>query len=384
MDPVTLTILITLLVLFGGGATVSTTRTRRKARARDMRDAIRRRFKVADDLEVSLFDVFWDLGVSDFALEILGNQRLLLGDLQDLPVLEDTLADSVEVHGGYSRFIEETLETIQEFYSAHKGAGNRRQVPALAFKPRKTLPLPAVGADDAAAAQGSANLPVPYTGQHGAIVRAGFDRIDSRTVSAPLMPLSSDTTTFEVDIDTLTRVNPLEMLKSLFAGDPQRELERWWEMRTLRGLRMELDRQLSAFYAFYAEQALSNPGFYSHLYDTANRWDLEARRVDDLVERRPWKGRPWQLCADMLVAEARAVSKQLSWLSRNNVDQTIERIHEHARRGDTAMAGYLVYLNHHAFFAGRAPAYSEHMRRIDTCTYRMQEELRELNTRGVV
>ena len=82
--------------------------------------------------------------------------------------------------------------------------------------------------------------------------------------------------------------------------------------------------------------------------------------------------------------EALAVTRQLSWLARNNVDQTIERIHDHARRGDTAMAGYLVYVNHHAFFAGKGEQYSKLVSRVETATYRIQEEVRELQKRGVV
>lgn len=382
MDPVTVVILVFLFVLSGGGGAVSVARSRRAQKRRDMRDAIRQRVEVADKLEVSLFDVFWDLGVSEYALEIMGNQQLLIRDLQDLPVALDALADAVAVHGSYAAFIHETLETIQEFYDEHRRAGNRRALPGLQTRPTKTLELPAVVGDDKG--DDRSNLPVPYTGSFQPVVARNFnERISARSGGA-FAPLVTNIGGYEVDVDALTRVDPMRWIKGAIDGRFGKELERWWEMRNVRTLRDELDRMLAGFYTFYVDQVARTPGFYAQLYDTSNRWDLEARRIADLLERKSWRGKPWSMCGEAMFKEAMAVSKQLSWLARNNVDQTIGQIHDCARRGDMSMAGYLVYLNHHAFFAGRSADYSEHVRRIETSTYRLQEELRDLQQRGVV
>lgn len=372
---------IILLVLGGGGVGVSVARSRAAKRRRDMRDAIRQRAVVEDKLEVSLFDVFWDLGVSEYALEIMANQRLLIRGLNDLPAALDALADAVRIHGSYSEFIRDTLDTIQEFYDEHRRAGHRRLLPRLETRATKTLELPAIGGEDAPAED---QLPVPYSGAHRPVVaRSVTERISARSGGA-FAPLVTSVGGYQIDVDNLTRVDPMRWLKGVLDGSIGEEFQRWFQMRNVRSLRDELDKTLSNFYTFYVDQVSRNPAFYSQLFDTANRWDLEARRIEELLDRQPLRQSHWAICAEAMLKEARAVSKQLSWLARNNVEQTIGEIHAAARAGDLAMAGYLVYLNHYAFFAGRSPDYSEQLRRIETCTYRLQEELRDLQTRGVV
>ena len=377
MEPVTVVVMIVLFVLGGGGVTAAAGHSRRTRERLDVRDAIRQRVVLGENVEVSIFDVFWDLGVSDYALEIMGNQGLLIHNLRELPSSLDAIAESVKLHGSYSGFIRETLETIQEFYDEHRRAGHRRALPSLQTRQTKTLEIAAVG-------DAPPSLPVPSTGSYLPVVARSFDeRLWARSGGA-FAPLLTSVGGLDVDVDALTRVEPMRLVKSLLDGNIGSELGRWWEMRGVRALRDELDKILSSFYTFYVQAVQADPRFYSHLYDAANRWDLEARRIDELLEQESWRGKSWAVCARCLLEEARATSKQLSWLARNNVDQTIAQLHDHARRGDLAMAGYLVYLNHHAFFAGRAPQYSEHVRRIESCTYRLQEELRNLQTRGVV
>jgi hypothetical protein len=386
LDPVTITI-IAIIVLLGGGVGANVYAKRQREARRRMRDAIRVRTEVVD-ANVSVFDVFWDLGVSDFALEIMGNQRLLMNDVQDLPFALDALEDRVSEHGSYATFVRENLEAIQEFYREHRRAGDRRSLPALANKKRKTLQLPAVASGDEPGPRGTGNLPVPYDGgepdAHLPVVAGKPEqRIAVREGrSAEIHALQ--TSASEVDIDELARVDPMRMLGGIFDGTLGSQLERWWEMRNLRMLRSDLDRELSRLYDHYATEANTSPTFFSHLFDTARRWDAEAGRIADLQEKRPWDGKPWEMCADALVAEALAVAKKLSWMAKNNVESTIEHIHGRARTGDVAMAGYLVYLNHHALFAGRSQRYGDYVRRVENATYKVQRELRELMQKGVI
>lgn len=381
MDPVTVVIIIVLFVLGGGGVGASVASKRRLQRRMDVKDAIRERTMVGDNLEVSIFDVFWDLGVNEYALEIMGNQRLLLRGFQDLPTALDNLRDSVDVHGSYSAFIRETLDTIEEFYRGHTTAGSRRALPALEVRESKTLQLPAVTGDERG---DTGQLPVPYAGGHLPVAARSFSERVSARSGGQLTPLVTTFGGAEVDIDQLTQVDPMRVLMSIFDGNLGGEIDRWFKMRSLRNLRDDLDTALDRFYSFYVDQVSLDPRFYGHLYDTARRWDLEIRRVEELLERKKWKGKEWDVCGELLFTEALAVTRQLAWLARNNVDQTIERIHDHARRGDTAMAGYLVYLNHQAFFAGRGGEYPNLVQRVENATYRLQQEVRELSKKGVV
>lgn len=385
MEPFTITLLMLFVLLSGGGAGAALSARRKKEQKRRLREAIRVREQVLD-AEVSIFDVFWDLGVSDFALEIMGNQGLLMDDVQDLHFALDALADRVAEHGSYATFVRENLEAIQEFYREHKRAGDRRSLPALENKARKTLPLPAVGSDDTGEVRGTGNLPVPYhgTGRHLPVVAASpEDRMQVREgLGGNIHALQMSAA--EIDVDEVARVDPMQLLGGIFDGTIGSQLERWWEMRDLRGLRNELDRELQALYRYYAQEANGTPNFFGHLYDTARRWDAEAGRIQDLLDKEPWDGRSWAVCAEVLTVEALAVARKLAYAARQNVRSTIEHIHGRARAGNTAMAGYLVYLNHHALFAGRSPQYGEHVRRVESATYKVQRELRELMQKGVI
>ena len=385
VEPVTLITIFILFVLGGGGASAAVASRRRRARRLELKDSIRDRVVVDGNLEVSVFDVFWDLGVNEYALEIMANQGLLPKDPDDLRAVLDQIADEVQVHGSYSTFVRETIETIEtieEFYRGHRTAGNRRALPALEVREAKTLELPAVGAKSNPSE--TANLPVPYTGGFRPVAARTFDeRVEARS-GGNLSPLATSSTTTEVDVDQLANIDPLRMLKSVFDGNLGHEIERWFRMRSLRQRKTTLDELLSELYSYYAEQVAADPRFYTHLYDIARRWEMEVTRVEKLIDREAWDGKKWEICGEVLMNEALAVSRQLSWLARNNVDQSIERIHDHARRGDTAMAGYLIYLNHHAFFAGRGGRYPELVQKIENATYRLQEEIRELTRKGVV
>lgn len=386
MDPLTITLIALFVLLGGGGAGVAVRAVSVKEARRRMRESIRVREDVVD-ANVSIFDVFWDLGVSDFALEIMGSQGLLMDDVQDLPFALDALQDRVAENGSYATFIRENLEAIQEFYEEHRRAGDRRSLPILENKARKTLPLPAVGSPASSSeVQGAGNFPVPYdgTGRHRPVVASSpEERIAVREGRGALIQ-ALHTSAVEVDVDEIARVDPMRMLGGIFDGTLGSQLERWWEMRTLRGLRTELDRELELLYRLYAEAANSQPNFFSHLFDTARRWEAEASRIEDLIEKEPWRRRSWQICADALAAEALAVARKLSYMARQNVETTIEHIHGRARTGNLAMAGYLVYLNHHALFAGRSAQYGDRVRRVETATYKVQRELRELMQRGVI
>ncbi len=371
---------IIMFVLGGGTVGVGMARSRRAELKRELRDAIRRRVAVDDKLEVSLFDVFWDLGVNEYAIEIMGSQRLLPRDLDEVRVAHAELAESVRVHGSYSEFIRETLETIQEFYDEHRQAGNRRALPNLETRATKTLELPAVGAD----VPSTDNLPVPYEpGFEPVVAQSLTERMSARSGGA-FAPLVTTVGGKEVDVDDLTRIDPMRILTGFFDGSLGAQFQKWMQTRTVRALKDELDGLFRSFYAFYVDQVSRNPDFYAQLYDTSNRWNMETGRIDALIARGRWKDSRWKICAEALFLEASDASRQLSWLARNNVDQTIGEIHDRARRGDQSMAGYLVYLNHYAFFAGRTPDYSQHIRGIESCTYRLHEELRKLQRKGVV
>ncbi len=365
---ITSVLLLTLFMVALAFGFVGYVRQKRRRELLRLREAVRSRGALTSNVEVSVFDVFWDLGASDFALEVMASQGLLPQDLQEMPIALDALVDRVDEQGGYDTFVRENLETIQEFFEEHRRAGARRQLPLLTTRNRKTLALPAVTSQKSGESPRDI-LNIPKSVQLRQVGRSGV--------------MDADPQPFEVDLDELVRVDPVAILQGIFFGRSD-ELDRWWQLRSLRGLRDELDGHLRRLYEAYAFEANNDPDYYRHLYDLTQRWTAEANRLEQLRDRAPWRGRPWNMAGEALVIEATATARQLAFRAKANVDQTLELIHSHARRGDYAMAGYLVFLNHHALFVGRASAYGDIIKRVETVTYRLQTELKKLNLKSVI
>lgn len=412
MDPIVVLIL-TIIALTGGGAGSAAVMIRRRQRKQALREALLDKVD-HHGWRLSIFDVFWDLGVSEYALALMDHQKLLLHQPEDFERAHSILDDLIEAHGTYSDFLEDNLAAIQEFYRDHRQTGHRRKIPTLTLRNRKLLPAGQSSAGQPSANQPSANQSSPSTDlvakarevsselqvagdadadadaverDLGRVVQDSVD--DRRIFRENLSPLAMTATPDEqmpgrggVDVDEVTRLEPLQMLKNIIDGRLADEFKKFWKSRSLRAAKSRLDEQFARLYDFYADQATSRDDFYEMLYDTAKRWKQEAERIRELAGREPWRGEPFADCAEVLVEQAASVAGQLANRARYNVDATVERIHKFAREGDRAMAGYLLYLNHHAFFAGRAPEYGKYVEKIERQAYRVREELRKLKREG--
>jgi hypothetical protein len=384
MDPFTITILIIMSVLASGSGSVAWRRARKRRRER-LRAVLMRKFP-APDRYVSVFDVFWDLGASDFALKIMAAQRLIPRDPDDAEAVFDTILDRIEVHGSYSAFIDDVLEAIQEFYEEHRAAGHRRVLPTLEVRGRKLLPGATTSTSLAPVA------PAPEVGDDGLpdghLLDIALDeRARSREDHAPgegALVHFGDAASREVDVDELLRVDLGQMLRSALRGDLWREAERWSQMRGLRDLRGQLDAALTALWRRFDTHARSVPGFTDPLYDLTRRWERETMRLERAESERSWADLPHELVGDLLFEEARILARLLARRARASTDDALGAIRAHASKGDTAMAGYLVYLNHHAFFVGQGDDHLPLVRDVDAAAGKIRAELRALQRQKVV
>ncbi len=382
MDPFTITLLIVMSVLASGSGSVAWRRAKKRRRER-LRASLLRKFP-APDRYVSVFDVFWDLGASDYALKIMAAQRLIPRDPDDSEAVFDTILDRIEVHGSYSAFIEDVLEAIQEFYEEHRAAGHRRMLPTLEVRGRKLLPgattstslslVPAVPEED--------GLPDGHL-LDIALAERARSREDHAPGEGALVRLG-DAASREVDVDELLRVDLKQMLRSALRGDLWREAERWSQMRDLRDLRGQLDAALSALWRRFDTKARSVPGFTDPLYDLTRRWEREAMRIERAESARSWADLPHEAVGDLLFEEARILARLLARRARASTDDALAAIRSHAARGDTAMAGYLVYLNHHAFFVGQGDDHLPLVHDVDAAAGKIRAELRALQRQKVV
>ena len=374
MDPVTITI-ITLFILAMGTSTTVAMRRKRKAQRRLLLQEGLRAHRRIEDQRLSLFDVFWDLGASDFALELMAHHRLLPENDTGPHDAWSRLADLVAQHGDYGDYLEDSLEAIQEFYDEHRHAGHRRRLPGLTEASSRTVPVPKrIESDKAPASAPQKSRPTAADVRERRALRAG--RQDPG--------LMADPTHDEVDLDHVGEFSALDILRSVVDGNLGNQLEKWWKLRRLRQKRQELDEALAELYDFYADVARRNLDFYDPLYDAHQRWRDEATRLRFEARRRPWAGRPWELTADVLFDDAVSLSERLATRAYDTTYHTIETIHDHVRQGNKPMAGYLVFLNRHAFFAGRHPEYADHARRVEYATQRVREEIIKLRDEGLV
>ncbi len=326
------------------------------------------------DRYASLLDLFWDLGASDFALEILGNQQLLPLSAPELSEVFARLDARAAIYGSYEAMVADLLDAIQEFYREHRAAGARRALPTLRIETQRLLPAAPEDVNSASSPpQQSPELATSFLLELDLDARASAR--DTRATA--LVPIASD-----IDLDGLTQTSPGRLLDSLLNGHLRGELRRLFEARHLRALRRELDQHLAALYRHLIRLAERDPHYAEPLYDLARRWEREARRLEGLERQRPWSHRPWAPTADLLMEEARIKAHYLANHARENTDEALRAMQRHAKRGDLAMAGYLVYVNRHAFFAGRGDAHVAALREIEFATARIREELWKLRTRG--
>ena len=107
-------------------------------------------------------------------------------------------------------------------------------------------------------------------------------------------------------------------------------------------------------------------------------------RIERLERERPWRERPYALASDLLMEEARIFARYLARHARQNTDEAIRSIGKAAVKGDEAMAGYLIYANRYAFFAGRGDRHARLISEIEYAASRIQSELRTLQQQDIV
>ncbi len=329
--------------------------------------------------DLTIFALFWDLGVSDYALEIMAAQRVLPRDISELPAALEQFEHLVLNYESYGAFSRDMLDAIQEFYDLHKQAGPRRHVPALKSTDRKSIKIAAIGSTQTSP---SKNELIPY---HNPILDLDRDidgRVAARSDDIPLLAFGSDGDV--IDIDEVGVVSALDFLEGLFYGSFKSKIDKWFKLRQLRRLKTELDQELIDFHQYFVNQTRCVPHFVDHIYDMATRWEKEKQRIEALRIKRPWMNKPWSKVADLLVDHALEKATKLQTLARDNIDFTLGRIAAQARMGNPSLAGYLVYLNQHAFFAGRSPGYGEGVRKIERAAYRVQQEIVSLKRQGVI
>ncbi len=338
-----------------------------------MRQAVRAPVPCGSHAPVSLFDIFWDLGSSDFALAMMAHRGILLDTPSASSALVHTLGEEIVRSGGRAAYVSEQLEAIEEFYRDHAAAGDRRKVLALAAPVRKMLPAAGTSA-------GTGHVDVSYA----LAIPGGVADRDAWRSGTQVGPLDLGRSG-EIDVDAAIDTDLPRLLGSLFGeGSVVREAKRWFALRDARKLRDALDRALTQLYEIYAAHVRNDPQTLTNLHDSGRRWEAEVTRTRAMQQDGAHHEQSWGLCADVLAQEAVTLAQALAAQAHANVDETLERIDQLASRNERAMAGYLVHVNRYAFFAGRTGLCDEAVRQVDLALGQLATELQRLQRDGTL
>lgn len=364
MDPVMVLVLM-LFALFTGGAGHAAWTQAQTQRVARLREALLASCPDQDG-ELSVFDLFWDLGASELALEIMASRGMLPAEREALPAVFERLREGVREHGGYARFVQDMIETLDELEARPSVSGaQRRALPTLANSARKLLPAPEGHQPDA---QGPS--------QNHLLGLGLSERIQARDAQwTGVYGLGLSAAPGAIDADALGRLDPAQLLGELVRGSWRGAVAQLKKSRALKAKRAELDEGLRALYLHVAREAAQDARFFDPLYDAARRWERDAWRLWWMIEARRWAARPFAFTADVLMREAYLLALALSQHARANADEVLDTISRRARRGEEEMAGYVIYLNRYAFFAGRGDAHAPHVRKIEFATARLKEAL---------
>ncbi len=391
MELIAITILTLLVLAFGGTAASSQYKA---YRLETLRKAMRTKRYLTGGYSLSLFDVFWDLGASDYALEMMANDHLLPASMHDLKLSYSVLDERINQHGSYHEYIEDTLESIETYYREHRLIGARAQTGQfLQITGQKgLLPLQLTGTSPTHARQTSTAVTRQSSNRdahQNMMMKFSLEDRQSLRHNNTSLPgsliLSYDPEgQIDFDLDQITGLDVSGVLTMLFGGVLTTGLQKWWKMRRLRTLKTALDQELSALYDLFATHANRNQNFVNAMYHDAHQWGLEVNRLETLLEADPAAGRTWHQSASLLLKEACALAQELEQQAYSTTRRGLETIKFHGSNNNKPMAGYLIYLNQHAFFSGRVQNYANYTNRVEAAAYHIQAELNKLHREGVI
>lgn len=362
MDPITIALIATGALAGTGGVAAWWARRNATQRQEAMRLAVQTSIPCGNDAPVSLLDLFWDLGASDFTLEMLAHGHLLLDEPAELSVLMRELPSRIAEAGSYRALVDELLEAISVYSQEHRGAGDRRAIPALAAPAVKALP----------AAGGSGGTPMRLASQDWEGWRTGQTR--GALVAEPAAA---------TDLENALSTGVGSLLSGLFEGNFGQEFKRWNAQREAKRLRDDLDRALEDLLGPYLEHVAHDARAHEFLRDSAHRWTAEKNRIEVLRGAGSFGERSWASCADALLEASSGLAASMAEAAERNVAETLARIDELAAEDQKAMAGYLVYVNRHALFVGRMGVCEDEVKAVERASAALRVQLLQLERKGL-
>ena len=325
--------------------------------------------QVGSDAPRTVYDVFCDLGSSEYAVEVMRHMDLLPEKEEDLELAAVNLTDAISSFGGYDPLVTSLKETIEELsQESDENAAEILKSRLTLVAPRQTdALLPAVerpgGADPAALPEGEE------------IKQLEAQTSSARRSSPHIEPIPQLHATVDDALAELfgTNRNPhagvLEdgtgglaaiviggVLGSLTTGGFWEGVSRFVQRRRVKQMRSQLSQELAGLSldVFHSPQQVHQQIDQNlELLIQKRRWVVERRRRELARHRKlPRKERSAVQLALKTLASDDAREALIG--AERDIKKLTTQITRHRRSGRHDLAGFLIYVNRNDLLRGLA------------------------------
>lgn len=369
MDPVTL-----VLIGAGGAAAASLAASIgpiwRRVKLRRARDLVTRPIigaQVGSDAPRTVYDVFCDLGSSEYAVEVMRHMDLLPEKEEDLELSASNLTDSISAFGGYDPMVTSLKETIEEMsQESDKDAAEILKSRLTLVAPRQTdALLPAVerpdGVDPAALPEGEE------------IKQLEAQTSSSRQSSPPADPVPLLHATVDDALAELFGANRNPhagildegtgglaaiviggVLGSLTTGGFWDGVSRFVQRRRVKQMRSQLSQELAGLSldVFHSAQQVHQQIEQNlSLLIQERRWVVERRRRE--LARHQKLPRKQRSTVQMALKTLASDDARVALIgAERDIKKLTNQITRHRRSGRHDLAGFLIYVNRQDMLRG--------------------------------
>ena len=362
MDPITLLVLgMGALAAAGLGAAAGPLWG--QVRLRRARELVTRPLvgaQAGDGAARSVHDLYFDLGSSEYAIEVLRHLDLIPETEADVERVAGSLVDAIASFGGYDAMVASLRETIKDL-ADEAGRSDRGRLTLMAPKGTDSL-LPAFGrASGLSAPEELTALPPPEdtagASPSGDAPREEGGRLHA-TVDEALRDIfggtDGDASALSQGAGGVAAIVIGGVLGSLTTGGFWDGVSKFVQRQRVKQMRSRLSQELAGlsldlFHAPQEVQQRVERNLDGYLKDC--RWEVERQRRGAARHRRlPREQRSTAQLALKLLA-ARNARDELSRAERD-IRQLQTQVTRHRRAGRHDLAGFLMYVNRETLLRG--------------------------------
>lgn len=370
MDPITLALIITgALAAAGVGAAAGP--LWRQSKLRQARELVTRPIIGAgagDGSARSVYDVFRDLGSSEYAIEVMRHMDLVPEAEADIERVAGSLADAIASFGGYEAMVDSLRETIRDLHDEAASLEGRGRLTLMAPKGQDSL-LPAFERKTGALPPGEEVKQLP------AHVEAD-DEEGEASPKGPGDPLEAEAERLHATVDQalndifggkgptgetiakeaggVAAIVIGGVLGSLSTGGFWDGVRDFVQRRRVKQMRTRLSQELTGlsldlFHAPSSVQERVDKNLDGYLQEC--RWQVERHRREAARHGKlPKKQRSTAQHALKLLASSDARQNLRS--AEGDIRQLRGQITRHRRAGRHDLAGFLIYVNRTTLLRG--------------------------------